>query len=157
MLTHATRSSSRKAARRASPASTTTGGPVSRAAATVVQFSRRPGTVTGHVQPQLTVSARGDPLESEADTIATQVLGLPGPSYADSERMSKGDGANESAGAGGPDGAADSADKIPAQEGEQLAPTEEEETFEQWVSNRFGKRLYQIFFKTYTEKVWGIP
>ncbi len=32
-----------------------------------------------------------------------------------------------------------------------------EETFEQWVSNRFGDRLYQTFFKTYTEKVWGIP
>ena len=32
-----------------------------------------------------------------------------------------------------------------------------EETFEQWVSKRFGKQLYQIFFKTYTEKVWGIP
>ncbi len=32
-----------------------------------------------------------------------------------------------------------------------------EENFEQWVTNRFGKRLYQIFFKTYTEKVWGIP
>jgi len=32
-----------------------------------------------------------------------------------------------------------------------------EETFEQWVTNRFGKRLYEIFFKTYTEKVWGIP
>ncbi|MEO7966015.1 MAG: NAD(P)/FAD-dependent oxidoreductase, partial [Gemmatimonadaceae bacterium] len=32
-----------------------------------------------------------------------------------------------------------------------------EENFEQWVSNRFGKRLYRIFFKTYTEKVWGIP
>lgn len=32
-----------------------------------------------------------------------------------------------------------------------------EDTFEQWVSNRFGKRLYRIFFKTYTEKVWGIP
>lgn len=31
-----------------------------------------------------------------------------------------------------------------------------EENFEQWVTNRFGKRLYQIFFKTYTEKVWGI-
>jgi protoporphyrinogen oxidase len=31
-----------------------------------------------------------------------------------------------------------------------------EETFEQWVTNRFGKRLYEIFFKTYTEKVWGI-
>jgi protoporphyrinogen oxidase len=36
-------------------------------------------------------------------------------------------------------------------------PMQPEETFEQWVSNRFGQRLYQIFFKTYTEKVWGIP
>jgi protoporphyrinogen oxidase len=35
-------------------------------------------------------------------------------------------------------------------------PSAEETTFEQWVSNRFGARLYQIFFKTYTEKVWGI-
>jgi protoporphyrinogen oxidase len=32
-----------------------------------------------------------------------------------------------------------------------------EENFEQWVTNRFGKRLYEIFFKTYTEKVWGMP
>jgi protoporphyrinogen oxidase len=32
-----------------------------------------------------------------------------------------------------------------------------EENFEQWVTNRFGKRLYEIFFKTYTEKVWGVP
>ena len=32
-----------------------------------------------------------------------------------------------------------------------------EENFEQWVTNRFGKRLYEIFFKTYTEKIWGIP
>lgn len=32
-----------------------------------------------------------------------------------------------------------------------------EETFEQWVTNRFGRRLYLAFFKTYTEKVWGIP
>jgi protoporphyrinogen oxidase len=39
----------------------------------------------------------------------------------------------------------------------QLRPYPVEETFEQWVSNRFGKRLYEIFFKTYTEKVWGIP
>lgn len=39
----------------------------------------------------------------------------------------------------------------------QLRPEKQEETFEQWVSNRFGKRLYRIFFKTYTEKVWGIP
>ncbi len=32
-----------------------------------------------------------------------------------------------------------------------------EENLEQWVSNRFGRRLYEIFFKTYTEKVWGVP
>lgn len=36
-------------------------------------------------------------------------------------------------------------------------PHQEETNFEQWVSNRFGYRLYEIFFKTYTEKVWGIP
>ncbi len=36
-------------------------------------------------------------------------------------------------------------------------PSKEEENFEQWVSNRFGRRLYEMFFKTYTEKVWGIP
>jgi protoporphyrinogen oxidase len=39
----------------------------------------------------------------------------------------------------------------------QLWPAPVEDNFEQWVSNRFGWRLYQIFFKTYTEKVWGIP
>ncbi len=38
-----------------------------------------------------------------------------------------------------------------------LWPTPVEETFEQWVTNRFGQRLYEIFFRTYTEKVWGIP
>ncbi len=38
-----------------------------------------------------------------------------------------------------------------------LAPHREEETFEQWVVNRFGRRLYHTFFKAYTEKVWGIP
>ena len=32
-----------------------------------------------------------------------------------------------------------------------------EDNFEQWVTNRFGKRLFEIFFKTYTEKVWGVP
>lgn len=40
---------------------------------------------------------------------------------------------------------------------EQLSPTKNISTFEGWVTNRFGKRLYQIFFKTYTEKLWGIP
>ncbi len=39
----------------------------------------------------------------------------------------------------------------------QLFPQQPEVTFEQWVSNRFGERLYRTFFKTYTEKVWGIP
>jgi protoporphyrinogen oxidase len=38
-----------------------------------------------------------------------------------------------------------------------IKPKGREETFEQWVSNRFGKRLYQHFFKTYTEKLWGVP
>ena len=38
-----------------------------------------------------------------------------------------------------------------------LAPIRPEESFEDWVTNRFGDRLYRAFFKTYTEKVWGIP
>jgi len=38
-----------------------------------------------------------------------------------------------------------------------LQPNPVEENLEQWVINRFGKRLYKTFFKTYTEKVWGIP
>lgn len=39
----------------------------------------------------------------------------------------------------------------------QLFPMPKEESFEEWVSNHFGRRLYKIFFKTYTEKVWGRP
>ena len=38
-----------------------------------------------------------------------------------------------------------------------LFPCRPEDHFEAWVSNRFGRRLFRIFFKTYTEKVWGIP
>ncbi|MEW5931366.1 MAG: NAD(P)/FAD-dependent oxidoreductase [Gemmatimonadota bacterium] len=38
-----------------------------------------------------------------------------------------------------------------------LSPEPEEVNLEQWVTNRFGRRLYEIFFRTYTEKVWGIP
>lgn len=30
-------------------------------------------------------------------------------------------------------------------------------SFEDWITNRFGKKMYEIFFKNYTEKVWGIP
>jgi protoporphyrinogen oxidase len=39
----------------------------------------------------------------------------------------------------------------------QIRPYKSEDNFEQWVINRFGGRLYLYFFKTYTEKVWGIP
>lgn len=37
-----------------------------------------------------------------------------------------------------------------------LTPVRDPRNFEEWVSNRFGRRLYRIFFKTYTEKVWGM-
>ncbi len=37
-----------------------------------------------------------------------------------------------------------------------VSPERDEANFEQWVSNRFGYRLYEMFFKTYTEKVWGM-
>ncbi len=39
----------------------------------------------------------------------------------------------------------------------QLRPHPVEENFQQWVMNRFGGRLFQHFFRSYTEKVWGIP
>jgi protoporphyrinogen oxidase len=38
----------------------------------------------------------------------------------------------------------------------QCFPHRREETFEQWVTNRFGQRLFETFFRRYTEKVWGI-
>jgi protoporphyrinogen oxidase len=38
-----------------------------------------------------------------------------------------------------------------------VRPLPQETSFADWVTNRFGRRLYRIFFKTYTEKVWGIP
>jgi len=37
-----------------------------------------------------------------------------------------------------------------------LFPVRDPKNFEDWVSNQFGKRLFSIFFKTYTEKVWGM-
>lgn len=39
----------------------------------------------------------------------------------------------------------------------QFSVQNDEKTFAQWVSKRFGKRLYEIFFKSYSEKLWGIP
>ncbi len=37
-----------------------------------------------------------------------------------------------------------------------LLPRRPERSFEDWVSNRFGRRLFNILFKTHTEKVWGL-
>jgi protoporphyrinogen oxidase len=38
-----------------------------------------------------------------------------------------------------------------------LRPKGDEGSFEQWASRRFGRRLFQMFFRSYTEKVWGVP
>ncbi|HMK38389.1 MAG TPA: FAD-dependent oxidoreductase, partial [Bacteroidota bacterium] len=38
-----------------------------------------------------------------------------------------------------------------------LGPRREPVTFEDWITGKFGRKLYEAFFKTYTEKVWGIP
>ena len=38
-----------------------------------------------------------------------------------------------------------------------LFPLQEQKTLEQFFINRFGERLYRTFFKSYTEKVWGVP
>src|SRR5256886_7876963 len=37
-----------------------------------------------------------------------------------------------------------------------LFPVRKPDNFEDWVSNQFGKRLFNTFFKSYTEKVWGM-
>ena len=37
-----------------------------------------------------------------------------------------------------------------------MFPVPNPKNFEEWVSNQFGTRLFDIFFRTYTEKVWGI-
>jgi protoporphyrinogen oxidase len=36
-------------------------------------------------------------------------------------------------------------------------PKGEEASLEQWVTNRFGRRLFELFFQSYNEKVWGVP
>jgi len=38
-----------------------------------------------------------------------------------------------------------------------VRPSKVEDNFEEWVINRFGGRLYMHFFRSYTQKVWGIP
>jgi protoporphyrinogen oxidase len=39
---------------------------------------------------------------------------------------------------------------------QKVAPTKQDGTFENWVVSRFGRKLFNIFFKTYSEKLWGI-
>jgi protoporphyrinogen oxidase len=38
-----------------------------------------------------------------------------------------------------------------------LFPLKDPKTFEDWVTNKFGRKLFEIFFKNYSEKLWGIP
>ncbi len=38
-----------------------------------------------------------------------------------------------------------------------IAPPKNQTNYEGWLVARFGWRLYRTFFKTYTEKVWGVP
>ncbi len=38
----------------------------------------------------------------------------------------------------------------------QAFPKDDPQSFHEWVANQFGERLFSIFFKTYTEKVWGM-
>ena len=40
--------------------------------------------------------------------------------------------------------------------GQKISPTAQKGDFESWVTSRFGKRLFEVFFKTYSEKLWGI-
>ncbi len=41
--------------------------------------------------------------------------------------------------------------------GVRIRPPKNQTMFEGWTASKFGWRLYRIFFKTYTEKVWGVP
>jgi protoporphyrinogen oxidase len=38
-----------------------------------------------------------------------------------------------------------------------LLPKRPDESLQDWVTNRFGKRLFELFFKSYNEKIWGVP
>jgi len=40
---------------------------------------------------------------------------------------------------------------------QKVLPSKEDGSFESWVCRRFGRRLFSIFFKSYSEKLWGIP
>ncbi|HEY3870123.1 MAG TPA: NAD(P)/FAD-dependent oxidoreductase [Actinocrinis sp.] len=53
-------------------------------------------------------------------------------------------------------GLAESARCIASYTWARINPPKDQSTFDAWVTARFGKRLFSIFFKTYTEKVWGM-
>ena len=38
-----------------------------------------------------------------------------------------------------------------------IRPPKDQTTLEGWIAARFGWRLYEHFFKTYNEKLWGVP
>ncbi|NQX82845.1 MAG: FAD-dependent oxidoreductase, partial [Flavobacteriaceae bacterium] len=40
---------------------------------------------------------------------------------------------------------------------QKISPKKDTSTFDKWIINRFGKELFKMFFKNYTEKLWGIP
>ena len=54
-------------------------------------------------------------------------------------------------------GALDSLHAMASFASAQLHRNGEPATFEDWITQKFGRKLYETFFKTYTEKVWGIP
>ena len=53
-------------------------------------------------------------------------------------------------------GAAESARILASYLAAHLRPIRPERTLADWVTNRFGARLFETFFRTYTEKVWGM-
>ena len=53
-------------------------------------------------------------------------------------------------------GLVESAPAWPPSPGQARSRSRTRSTFHQWVRNQFGERLFSIFFKTYTEKVWGM-
>ena len=54
-------------------------------------------------------------------------------------------------------GVLDSTEAILSYLNARIKPKDQINTFEDWISNKFGKKLFDTFFRTYTEKVWGIP
>lgn len=54
-------------------------------------------------------------------------------------------------------GVAESARCLASYARSRLGASGDQSSFEGWMIRRFGRRLYENFFKSYTEKVWGIP